>query len=267
MKKFFLAVIALLMTAGLSAQFYIYLSDGNVLKADSISLVAPAEPVEPEYVQPIRVDDNSLADWDNIPQDKIASATCPADAALLGLKSVKVYADKYFIFIQLEPDMEVVTDLEWVPLHVMLNTDNSDLSGGYGDEFLDANTNILLEGGVFADGEPLNYNPAVYKWWGEVGGDGWDWVDPSIEHTSDDCWGALVCEGLLLGASSQFVGGKIEIQLLREAIPADWNEDEFGIGFDIQQSWVSVGVLPQNPFTEGDQWIGKAHKLQVKIDK
>ena len=55
MKKIFMAVIALMMTLSVSAQFYIYLSNGEVLKADSISLVAPSDtpdnpvtPVTPE---------------------------------------------------------------------------------------------------------------------------------------------------------------------------------------------------------------------------
>lgn len=41
MKKLFMAVIALMMTISASAQFYIYFSDGNVAKVDSISMVAP----------------------------------------------------------------------------------------------------------------------------------------------------------------------------------------------------------------------------------
>ena len=47
MKKLFMAVIALMMTISASAQFYIYCSDGNVIKVDSISMVAPEEPEEP----------------------------------------------------------------------------------------------------------------------------------------------------------------------------------------------------------------------------
>ena len=43
MKKMFMAVIALMMTISASAQFYIYCSDGNVIKVDSISMVAPRE--------------------------------------------------------------------------------------------------------------------------------------------------------------------------------------------------------------------------------
>ena len=41
MKKFFMAVISIMMTVSVSAQFYIYLNNGDVLTADSISLVTP----------------------------------------------------------------------------------------------------------------------------------------------------------------------------------------------------------------------------------
>ena len=47
MKKLFMAVIALMMTISASAQFYIYCSDGNVIKVDSISMIAPGEPEQP----------------------------------------------------------------------------------------------------------------------------------------------------------------------------------------------------------------------------
>ena len=45
MKKLFMAVIAFMMTISASAQFYIYCSDGNVIKVDSISIIAPGENV------------------------------------------------------------------------------------------------------------------------------------------------------------------------------------------------------------------------------
>ena len=47
MKKMFMAVIAFMMTISASAQFYIYCSDGNVIKVDSISMVAPEESEQP----------------------------------------------------------------------------------------------------------------------------------------------------------------------------------------------------------------------------
>ena len=225
----------------------------------------PDNPQEEEYVQKVKVDDNSIAEWDNLPAEYVVSATCPADASLLGLKSVKVYADKMYIFVLVEPNMDDVVDLEWVPFHVYINTDNSDKTGGYGDEFTDANADILLESAVFA-GDPYPYNPAVFKWWGEVGGSGWDWTDPSVEHSGDDFWGAIVGEGQLPIGASQFVNGKIEMQLMRELIPATWDENEFGIGFDIQQNWSSVGILPLVSPTD-DNTNGHTHKLQVKIDK
>ncbi|MBO5361883.1 MAG: hypothetical protein J6A35_02895 [Paludibacteraceae bacterium] len=51
MKKMFMAVIALMMTISASAQFYIYCSDGNVIKVDSISMIEPEDPYNGhEYV-------------------------------------------------------------------------------------------------------------------------------------------------------------------------------------------------------------------------
>ena len=47
MKKFFMAVIALMMTLSASAQFYIYCKDGSVIVVDSISMIAPVEPEDP----------------------------------------------------------------------------------------------------------------------------------------------------------------------------------------------------------------------------
>ena len=43
-----MAVIAIMMTISASAQFYIYCSDGNVIKVDSISMVAPKGTEQPD---------------------------------------------------------------------------------------------------------------------------------------------------------------------------------------------------------------------------
>ena len=42
-----MAVIAMMMAVCVSAQFYIYLSNGSVLEADSISTVAPSGSITP----------------------------------------------------------------------------------------------------------------------------------------------------------------------------------------------------------------------------
>ena len=219
-------------------------------------------------VPEIKVDDNSLADWDALPAEYVVSAVCPEDAAMLGLKSVKVYATEMYISILVEPNMEDITDLEWVPFHVYLDADNSDETGGYGDEFADANTDLLCESAIFCEGQPYAYNPAVFKWWGEVGADGWSWTDPSVEHDGSDFWGAIIGEGQLPVGNSQYVDGKFEIQLLRELLGTvhEMNDSEFGIGFDIQQNWSSVGILPCASATDENP-SGEMAKLKVKINK
>ena len=227
----------------------------------------------PADVPEIDVTDGSLADWEALPKDKVFSCECPEGAALLGLKGVAVYATEMYISILVEPDMEEITDLSWVPFHVYIDLDNSDLTGGYGDEFADANCDILCETGLWAEGEPCVYNPGVYRWWGEVGADGWDyWTDPSTTHDASDGWGAIIAEGALPVGNSEYVDGKFEIQLLREllaTVPASgftMNDTEFGIGFDIQQNWNSVGILPIEADSEANPG-GHVAKLKVKINK
>lgn len=224
----------------------------------------------PAEIPEIDVTDGTLADWAALPAEYVVSYACPEDAAMLGLKGVAVYATEMYINILVEPNMDDITDLEWVPFHVYIDLDNSDLTGGYGDEFTDANTDILCETAIFSGGEPNNYNPAVFKWWGEVGGDGWNWEDPENPGNETNFWGAIIGEGQLPVGNSQYVDGKFEIQLLREllgTVPGvEMNAGEFGIGFDIQQNWSSVGILPCVSVTDENP-SGKAAKLKVKINK
>ncbi len=215
--------------------------------------------ITPPPTRGISVTDNSIEDWKALPAEKVASCECPQDANYLALKGAAVYADAVYINILVEYDPEEIVDRAWTPFHVYINTDNSDLTGGYGDQWNDANTDILMEGAVFAapeegaEGVPCAYEPEVFAWIGEVGGTGWSW------------------EGLTVAApfcQSQHVGNFIEFQMIRELIPttAGWNADEFGIGFDIQQSWESVGILPLVSPTD-DNPTGHTVKLQVKINK
>ena len=207
----------------------------------------------------ISVTDNSIEDWDALPKDLVASCECPDAAAYLGLKGAAVYADEVYINVLVEYDPDEITDRAWTPFHFYFNTDNSDETGGYGDQWNDANTDILMEGAVFAapeegaEGAPCAYEPEVFAWTGEVGGTGWSW------------------EGLTIAApfcTSQHVGNFIEFKMIRELIPttAGWNDSEFGIGFDIQQSWESVGILPIEAATDENP-NGHTVKLQVKINK
>lgn len=213
------------------------------------------------FASAISITDNSLTDWDNLPTKYVYESVCPINASLMGIKSVKVYVDYTYINILLEPNMNYLQDLEWVPFHVFIDTDNSNATGGGGDLFTDANADIMLEGALFSSGNPYNYQPAVFRWWGEVGGSEWAWPDPS---DNQNCWGAIVCEGQLQGCNSQYVNGKFEIQINRSFIPATWNHAEFGIGFDIEQSWLPVGVLPINSPTANNT-NGYADKMKVRM--
>lgn len=229
----------------------------------------PKEPEEPEFVSPISVTDGTAADWDNLPAQYVVSATCdPNCSKWQGLKSVKVYADQMCLNVLAEINMDVVADLSWVPFHMYINADNSAATGGYGDEFADADIEVLLEGGIFSEGAPISYNPAVFNWYGEVGGTGWVWSDPTVTHDESDLWGALVGEGGLPAgiSASQLIGtNMVEFQIIREGVPVTWAADEFSIGFDVQQAWSSCGVLPNAADAEdGSAVLGK--KLVVKVD-
>ena len=219
--------------------------------------------VKPGGVTPppadISVTDGSIEDWKALPAELVASCECPDAAAYLGLKGAAVYADEVYINVLVEYDPEEILDREWTPFHFYFNTDNSDATGGYGDQWNDANTDILMEGAVFAapdeggEGVPCEYVPGVFAWIGEVGGTGWAWEELTVA--------APFCQ-------SQHVGNYIEFKMIRELIPttAGWNDSEFGIGFDIQQNWESVGILPIEAATDENP-NGHTVKLQVKINK
>ena len=227
----------------------------------------PQDPEDPEFVSLVSVNDNSVEDWKAIPADRVASCECPSDGNYLGLNGVAVYADELYINILVQYDPEEIPDHTSVPFHIYINTDNSDLTGGYGDQWNDANVDIMMEGFLFSasewdedwnpldEGGPCAYEPVIVPWTGEVGGTGWGWGDELIPA------GNFV-------VSQHVAGNYVELQMMRELIPslAGWNESEFGIGFDIQQAWESVGILPLVSPTDENP-TGHTNKLQVKIYK
>lgn len=218
-----------------------------------------------QYYNPISVTDGTAADWELLPPAYVASATHTEGCSLDGLKSVKVYCDDNYLNILVEVNLDVVTDREWTPFHIFLNADGSAATGGYGDLFADADTEIMLETAIYQSGA-VAYNPAVFKWWGEVGGSGFQWTDPDNPGTPENGWGAVVPEGSLPIGNAQTVNGigTVEIQLLKELIPAQW-ADEFTIGFDIQQEWTSCGILPNAADDPATAAAVLAKKLRVQV--
>lgn len=220
---------------------------------------------EVEYVNPIDVTDGTAADWDALPAAFVATTTHADGASMDGLKSVKVYADEMYINLLVEVNDEVVTDRAWTPFHVYLNADNNAATGGFGDQWVTADVDVMLETAIFADGA-AQYNPAVFKWWGADGESGWLWTDPENPGTAENGWGAVVPEGSMpIGVAQSVEGGKIEIQLMWELIPANW-ADKFTVGFDIQQSWNSCGILPNAADAEDGSEV-LAEKLEVTFNK
>ena len=212
----------------------------------------------------ISVTDGTLSDWDKLSPEYLSSCVCPEGASYNGLLSLKAYADDMYLNLLVEYNPEVVTDLAWPGFHVYIDTDNSALTGGYGGQWTTAAFDVLLETAVFADGQLNPYNPSVFWWWGEVGANGWLCNDPSIEPSSKNCWGAIVCGGSEPIGNSQLVGNTFEIQLNRELIltrpESPWG-DVINIGIDIQQNWSSVGILP----LEADDEYGRGEAAPMAI--
>ena len=122
MKKMFMAVIALMMTISASAQFYIYCSDGNVIKVDSISMVAPEEPEEPtpsagigtfsvsadkqvifsqgnlQYTQSTNTWSFAEHQWDYIGTDNVTGGSVSSDPTDGDSKEGTALADKIDLF-------------------------------------------------------------------------------------------------------------------------------------------------------------------------
>ena len=206
-----------------------------------------------EYVAPIKID-GDFSDWAKLDASKIASATCDKDATKTALKVVKVYADPIYVFVYFEWDKDQIThepDVEHVPFHCYINTDGDAKTGGYGDQFSDACSELLFEGFIYPEGSTVgSYVPVVCEWTGDVNGTGWSWNELGEFNN------------LTEGAG---IEGKYEFQIARELMPKKL-ADNFSIGFDIQQSWDSVGILPNAHVTD-DNPGGLAPSLQVKTVK
>ena len=198
----------------------------------------------------ISVTDGTLSDWDNLPMEYLFETKCVEGASWDALKSVKVYANLTYINLVVEWDTDIVTDLSSVPFHVYLNVDNDAPTGGWGGLWLEPyNIDVLLEGYFYLDGNPCAYQPDVALYTGTPLADEWAWDWTTIEA---------------LAASQLITKGVMEIQIEYGKLPIKL-ENTFTVGFDIQQSWNSVGVLPNAADDEVGNMI-PAEKMLVKIN-
>lgn len=191
----------------------------------------PIDNDDPEYVAPITID-GDFADWAKLDASKVATATYQEGASHEALKTLKVYADELYVYIYIDWDKEMVefNDGEHIPVHLYINGDGDATTGGYGDQWTDACTDLLTEGFLTDGTQFISYEASCFNWTGEANGTGWNWGD--LDSAAD----------LFVGAG---VNGKYEMAMTRELYPLGKLADTFSIGVDIQQAWESVGVLPE----------------------
>lgn len=110
-----MAVIALMMTISASAQFYIYCSDGNVIKVDSISMMAPSYEETPsfsvgaikrvsfskgnlQYTQSTNTWSFASTQWEVIGTDNVTGGSVSSDPTYGDSKEGTALADKVDLF-------------------------------------------------------------------------------------------------------------------------------------------------------------------------
>ena len=189
--------------------------------------------------------DGDFSDWAAVTP---LTATCDPDAKYTALTTLKVYTDEMYIHVYFEFSEDEIVDLAWVPFHVYINQDNN--TEGCGDDqwIGQGGQDWLLEGAVIAD-TFCSYNPSFSSYAG---------VDPA---TVEWAWTEVLPEssGVASGAGA---GNKYELSIMKEMLPGVELASTFGLGVDIQQSWNSVGVLPNTAIAD-DNANGAVPMLQV----
>jgi hypothetical protein len=206
--------------------------------------------------------DGEFADWAGLAKGTFSQYY--GDEECTALTHCKVFANADYIFVYVEWDTEAVvadpgdpdnldewgdpTGLEMVPFHCYINTDGDTATGGFSDQFADACSDVLLEGFLYdKEAKIASYAPTAFAWSGDVNGGGWKWAE----------LGAVECAGA-------GIDGKYEFSIKRSDLKELGYEvaKEFSIGFDIQQSWDSVGILPSDAPSE-ENASGIVNSLKV----
>ena len=221
------------------------------------------------YVSPINVKDKSVADWDELDQTKVSVADMTAEPYYPGLKQLKVYSDGVYINYMLVIDPAIYSSHAGHPdgMHIYLDIDLSDETGGFFDSFADAAVDLMMEGPLFDEsGVPVPYAPNLEQW---VGPEGSAYLpserDTNAKGSWEDSWSLINT----IKGESQFIGEDIvEGRILVDYISTKFSPEGFGIGVDIQQGWETVGLLPQlDAAGENGEFIGRTNMLYVAFDK
>ena len=191
--------------------------------------------------------DGDFSDWDTLDSRYVYTSYGDPNAKHTALSMMKAYADKDALYVYFEYDLSQIhpeADVEFVPFHIYINSDNNDYTGGWLHEFSQAGADFSLESFLYYNGK-LGYSDAgLFKWSGNDCEYGWNWDEYAY--------------GVSTGAGNG--RGAYEVRLDRNALPFN---DSFSIGIDIQQQWESVGILP-NTYPTEDNPGGAVPLLYIK---
>ena len=191
--------------------------------------------------------DGDFSDWDTLDSRYVYTSYGDPNAKHTALSMMKAYADKDALYVYFEYDLSQIhpeADVEFVPFHIYINSDNNDYTGGWLHEFSQAGADFSLESFLYYNGK-LGYSDAgLFKWSGNDCEYGWNWNE--------------FATGVSTGAGNG--RGAYEVRLDRNALPFN---DSFSIGIDIQQQWESVGILP-NTYPTEDNPGGAVPLLYIK---
>ena len=210
-----------------------------------VSCKDPNNPDDPnngggDYKAPITID-GDFADWAKLDASKVQEFKCVANAPKPDIKLMKVYADKYFVFVYIEMNYDAYDgEVSMAHIDFCIDGDADTSTGGYNGQWDQGDTpsvDVLIEGSIIEDGAVCEaYEPYVGTWGGDVNADGWSWTE---------------VEGL-----TGFVEGKgtkkiWEFRITRELYPAGKLAKEFKMGvLTTVNGWDATGALPNTAVTD-----------------
>lgn len=212
------------------------------------------------YVAPITID-GTFTDWNALDASKVAVAYCAEDAVFTAMKTLKVYADEYYLYVYAEFNEDDLSNLGWVPLNLYINADNSE-NDAVKDWVGQGGQDYMFEGAYYAtaegaaEGAAIPYDPSLYGYTGTEDEPAWAWDDEVFPQET----------GVGTGAGNLT---EYEFALNLKVLAEDWDfvlADTFGLGLTISQNWNIAGILPNANPSELDA-KGCARFLEVTINK
>lgn len=193
---------------------YAYTKEGKVTEGSTVVNIAKTSPV--------KLDDNSLADWDTISMFVVTPA-----ASETYFKKAKFDYDANYIYCYFEvKSTKAANDI----FDIYLDSDNNPAVGYATGTFLDAGMDVLIEGTLL---DPTTVAPAMYNYAGT--NNSWAWNDSGASEFYTI--GTTVQDGTTLKYEMRFVRNKIK------NLPASTG---FRIGIQASKNdWsVTYGSLP-----------------------